>query len=268
MEVAPGRLDSSQPATSRSTVAFEWALETTSGGVEKETVTAYCYHVFNAKRPSDVPAPRSLGRARVVAHVATAQLQEEATKAVAAHGGAALRERFGDDVERVDCRYLGVETSANVPDLNSPADRRSLLLFEWVSERPSGVERHVVLEKCKYVLLRGVPLPTESKTTDPAKLHEKAAVAATTRDSAKIRAACGDGVELLGCRYLGVETQPGVPDPTLLASEQSKLLLEWTLRRHSREEKRVVSATCKNVLAQDVPLPKRKFPKTRTELEG
>ncbi len=29
-----------------------------------------------------------------------------------------------------------------------------------------------------------------------------------------------------------------------------------------------MSATCKNVLVQDVPLPKRKLPKTRTELEA
>ncbi len=64
VEVAPAEFDASQQAASGSKIGFEWSLETTSGAIGKEVVTAYCKHVFHSKRPSDVPAPKSLGRVR------------------------------------------------------------------------------------------------------------------------------------------------------------------------------------------------------------
>ena len=257
VEIAPGEFDPIWPAMSSSKIAFDWCLSC-GGGDEKEGVTAWCKH---AVRPSDVPAPATLGKVQSCARGPNRpDLEQLAADAVVADKQDALNKHFGDDVSKVECRYLGVLYGAGEADANAPALPESQLAFEWEIQTDDGSETHSVSMKCEQAWdKQRVNLP--KRPMPPGKLEQAAGKAAGDKRqllATKLKAKDLD----VPCAYLGVKLGDSQPDNSKPVFGEDTLAFEWALRSGNWEWSDPVSTRCKH-LTRGVALPRCMVTKQR-----
>ena len=138
--IGPETYDVARQAFSSSKVAFEWSVGDAQSG-RTEVVIASCY---NAVRPGGVPAPKFAGS------ISAAELERLATAAGLDRD--ASHEQYGQAVDKVDCRYLGVLKDDGSADPSVEAMPQSQLAFEFLFYGGGGIQVHPIKVKCAKVM--------------------------------------------------------------------------------------------------------------------
>ena len=258
--VGPEKYDISCQVRSSNKVAFEWSVGGAQGN-RKEVVTAFCYH---AVRPSGVPAPKFVG------NIQGCQIDAAELRRVARDAGTddndESRKKFGPDVVRAECSYVGVEGQAGCASASSvapscstaSASSGSMLVFQWALHTHAGAEHHTVTVKCLNALQRGVPAPKRVARIPRTASERRAADAGFGKEASQRQ--YGPGVTKAECRYLGVAKDDGSADSSALAAPESQLSFEWVLHTGGGSEVYPVSVKCKKALQgrQLIPPPRPK----------
>ena len=256
----PGKYDVSEQVPSSSAVAFEWGLGCATGSCT-EVVTPLCKDVVRR----GVPAPQFVG------NVQGGQIDAAELRRVASEAGTddkdELRKKFGPDVVRAECSYVGVEgktvSASSSPAASScsvtSASSGSMVAFQWTLRTQAGSELHTVTVKCLNALQRGVPLPARTSRIAAAEFERRAADASLSKEASQKH--YGPDVAKAECRYLGVAKEDGSADLSALATPESQLSFEWVLQTCDSSEVYPVSVKCKKALkGQQLTPPHRPKP--------
>ena len=151
--------------------------------------------------------PKSHNKAQPVEHLATESLHKFAQEAVAKHTKT-LSTTFGDDVESVECFYLGVSNGGadGEFDAGALAAPGSLLCYRWKLRLKDGNdEEHTVSVQCK----KG-SVPPPKRFTSPVVFHKAAANAAKSNRATLAKKLNLEPCQLsVGCKHLEVKLPSG-----------------------------------------------------------
>lgn len=233
-----------------------------SQGGRTEVVIALCK---NAVRQG-VPAPKFAGS--IPSQISAAELERLATAAGLDRD--ASHEQYGQAVDKVECRYLGVLKDDGSTDPSAEATPQSQLAFEFLFHGGGGIQVHPIKVKCAKVIKGAGLVPPRRRNATPAKAIQARAEAGATAQLGVLakKLKVKDGDLFVSCSYVGIRRGSDQPDVRRPAFDDETLEFQWVLRTGDWEWTDSVTMWCKH-LRQGVPLPRCSVTKQRlTDVAG